>query len=268
MNNLLVSVGFLLIIVNTISCQESKGRPEFVILKYKSNATFDCSRLKDPVFYQSKAGVERKYEGNEKNVKIDDNKLTLFDLRGEEIQADYLCRNKDDDSKKIEFIKRIAPYLYKPDKLSQTVSEGNKAEFKCSVLYGNEQKIKVDWEWRKNDTALSDIEGKLTITSNENETSLVISNVVEADKGEYECHVKNLYGQHSERIQLRVKDAFAALWPFLAIVAEVLILCVILLVYEKKCSKKRNSAEDETEQTQNLMGRDGNSDLKKRTVKA
>ena len=48
-------------------------------------------------------------------------------------------------------------------------------------------------------------EGKIKITSNENETLLSIFNVVDADKGEYECVIRTQYGQHSEKVQLRVK---------------------------------------------------------------
>jgi hypothetical protein len=37
---------------------------------------------------------------------------------------------------------------------------------------------------------------------------------------------------------LYISDKLAALWPFLGIVAEVIVLCVIILVYEKRRSKK------------------------------
>ena len=51
-------------------------------MKYKSNATFDCTDLKDPQFYQSKENstAPKMYEGNEKNVKIEEGVLTLNDL--------------------------------------------------------------------------------------------------------------------------------------------------------------------------------------------
>lgn len=84
------------------------------------------------------------------------------------------------------------------------MSEGNKVDYKCSVLFGNENQ-QVEWEWRKNDTVLTEIADKLTITNNQNETVLTISNVVDADKGEYECHLRNQWGEHSEKVQLRVK---------------------------------------------------------------
>jgi len=266
-----ILVSIILVVLactNPITCQ---SRKELIVLKYKSNVTLECSSLRDPEFYQIKNGSieERKYEGNEKNVHIENGKLTLNDLRGEEINAEYLCRSKNDHSKKIEYVKRIAPYLFKPEKASQTVSEGNRVDFKCTLLFGNENKEAVQWEWHRNGSRLdSSADGRVQIVSGERETTLSINKVNDGDKGEYECHVKNRFGEHSEAVHLRVKDALAALWPFLAIVAEVLILCIILFIYEKKCSKKRNNGEDENEQTQNLMGRDGNADLKKRTVKA
>ena len=51
-------------------------------MKYKSNATFDCTDFKDPEFYQSKdnSSTPKMYEGNEKNVKIEEGVLTLNDL--------------------------------------------------------------------------------------------------------------------------------------------------------------------------------------------
>lgn len=67
-------------IVKKKDCQDTKARRDPVVMKYKSNVTFDCSRLKSPEFYHSKDGKEEKYEGNENNVKIEDGKLTLFDI--------------------------------------------------------------------------------------------------------------------------------------------------------------------------------------------
>lgn len=85
------------------------------------------------------------------------------------------------------------------------MSEGNKIDFKCTLLFGSEDNVNVEWEWRKNDTKLVDVEGKVKIVSNGNETTLTLSQVVDADKGQYECHVSTKHGEHSQVLQLRVK---------------------------------------------------------------
>lgn len=97
--------------------------------------------------------------------------------------------------------------MYKPEKISQTVSEGNKADFKCTLLFGNQKPEKTKWEWHfKNESKpLVETDGKIKIISNENETILSILNVVDSDKGEYECVVNTQHGTHSEKVQLRVK---------------------------------------------------------------
>lgn len=43
---------------------------------------------------------------------------------------------------------------------------------------------------------------------------------------------------------VRVKDKMAALWPFLGICAEVLVLCTIILIYEKKRNKTEMDESD------------------------
>ena len=104
------------------------------------------------------------------------------------------------------YFEKVAPYLYKLEKMSQTVSEGNKADFKCTLLFGNQKPEQTRWEWHKNDSnPLVEIDGKIKIISNENETTLSILNVADSDKGEYECVVNTQYGTHSEKVQLRVK---------------------------------------------------------------
>jgi len=50
---------------------------------------------------------------------------------------------------------------------------------------------------------------------------------------------------------VQVKDKYAALWPFLGICVEVTILCVIILVYEKRRAK-RIAEEDRLDEAQRL----------------
>lgn len=195
----------------------------------------------------------------EGKYKIEGTKLTIEDLRGEEIKGKILC-----DGKEFTF-SGVKPFLYKPEKLSITETSGGDAKLKCLMLYGSDE---PNWSWKKNGTEVSG--DRFNITNNENSTLLLIKAVTDEDGGDYECVLTNKFGEHSEKIQLRVKSALAALWPFLGICAEVLILCIIILGYETRCGKKKSVPEEDNEQAQNLMGREGAgaSDLKKRTAKA
>ena len=53
------------------------------------------------------------------------------------------------------------------------------------------------------------------------------------------------------RVLVCVSDKFAALWPFLGICAEVLILCIIIFIYERRRSKKM-AEEDAKEEADHL----------------
>lgn len=78
--------------------------------------------------------------------------------------------------------------------------------------------------------------GKLTIYSLEFE-----------DKGTYSCIASSTRFENQTATAewvIRVKDKLAALWPFLGIVAEVIVLCAIILIYEKRKSKQMQDEDD------------------------
>ena len=244
------------LLVNFINCDEDDEKDtEKLNVKYKGNLTLDCNKFEKVDYYQVLK--------NGTHIKLDENKneLTLQSLRREQLESKYMCKQEDKVVR--EFVLQIAPFIKVPDKTSQTVTEKGRVELKCFLLYGNEN-TSVTWEWLRNETIIENND-KFVLSHNNDNTSLIINDVLDSDKGDYTCKLKNEYGEHVQTLQLRVKDRWAALWPFLAIVAEVFILCLIILIYEKKCSKKQSANEEDNEQTQPLN--QGNSDVKKRSGK-
>ena len=83
---------------------------------------------------------------------------------------------------------------------------------------------------------------------------LIIKSTLMSDRGFYKCIGTNEFmdrpksNENEEKAEeadpknesyslVRVKDKLAALWPFLGICAEVLVLCTVILIYEKRRNK-------------------------------
>ncbi|KAM8924976.1 basigin isoform 2-T2 [Lycaon pictus] len=98
----------------------------------------------------------------------------------------------------------------------------------------------TDWVWYKVESSGDQVisnssQSKFLVVSSETKTELRISNLdLETDPGKYVCNGTNSEGTSQAVIVLRVRNRFAALWPFLGIVAEVLVLVTVIFIYEKR----------------------------------
>ncbi|TWW57744.1 Basigin 5A11 antigen [Takifugu flavidus] len=130
---------------------------------------------------------------------------------------------------------------------------GNEKDKAVLVCVSHGYPLPTDWTWftkEDNDVRSPIINGtsnKYEIKSTPNRTSLTINDLnIESDAGDYVCSGMNEIGTATNTIHLRVRSRWAALWPFLGIVAEVIILVTIIFIYEKR--RKPDEINDEMQQ--------------------
>ncbi|XP_073511189.1 basigin [Phyllobates terribilis] len=133
-------------------------------------------------------------------------------------------------------------------KKTEHSNEGDTGVMTCK---SNSYPLVQHWMWYKASedggvqAIVNGTDERYFIKSIGNKTELRIHQLdIEKDQGEYICNGTNFLGTTGDTITLRVRSRLAALWPFLGIVAEVLILVTVIFIYEKR-RKPDEAPEDE-----------------------
>lgn len=135
---------------------------------------------------------------------------------------------------------------------STSVVEGEKLHLVC----GGKQSPGVKISWTFGDQNYTSSMGRVKISKDQERgiygAVLIVDNIEMNDRGNVTCRVSYNWSnpEHTSEAKtfLRVKDKLAALWPFLGICAEVVVLCAIILIYEKK-RNKTELEESDTDQS-------------------
>ncbi|CAK9803239.1 Basigin (Fragment) [Anthophora plagiata] len=185
--------------------------------------------------------------GSEDMVKIDNKTDTLELLKASDVlYGNYTCKGNN-SSTEYRIVPKPTAYMAE----STSVVEGEKLHLTC----GGKQSPGIKVSWTFGDQNYTRSNGRVKLERDHERgiygAILTVENIDMNDRGNVFCRVSYNWSDNSENHMaeaqtfLRVKDKLAALWPFLGICAEVVILCTIILIYEKK----RNKAELEESDT-------------------
>ncbi|KAB7495440.1 Basigin, partial [Armadillidium nasatum] len=152
-------------------------------------------------------------------------------------------------------VKSFNIILYKKDlPKSMTVLEGDKLTITCDTE-GVPMPIIT---WLKDGVSVDEAVNSSRFTYEQNEkgtenATYIVESAAYSDRAEYACFISTGDLQFNTTIFVRVKDMYAALWPFLGICAEVFILCLIIFIYEKRRAKADFEESDTDQPTEQKL---------------
>lgn len=170
---------------------------------------------------------------DDKHYKVFPNTSMLITSQTRADLGEYSCSFAGQEEPKFFYIVEL--FLHKHLAKSTTVLENDKLKLTCEV----EGSPIPNVQWLKDGELLENAENSTRMVFTENahsvpNASVLIKPILKSDFGNYMCLISQFGLQLNTTSEVRVKDIYAALWPFLGIVAEVTLLCAIIFIYERR----------------------------------
>lgn len=243
--------------ITVVGVDVSKNTPKFEFNKPLEPLSCDFNftdptttdQKSEPQWYQDDKKIstlkDNRFEESSKGLTISDPKRT--DAGVYKAVYNITAGNSSPRNFTCEVILEADPFVLSFEK-SKNLIEEDKLELQCKV-YGYPPSTV---SWFKDGKELNDSRATTSDLEGHKNARLVIEKVNFEDAGDYNCtaYSSELKSSDSKVIVVRVKDKLAALWPFLGIVAEVLVLCFIIFIYEKRRNKQAQQAENDHQENE------------------
>ncbi|XP_037080100.1 neuroplastin-like isoform X2 [Pollicipes pollicipes] len=217
-----------------------------VVLDGKDDLMLECNATQvdggNVSWFKSTEGAPRQPIKADKRIVVEQGKLTIKGPR-EEDAGNYTCvfaTRAISGQDLEETLHVVTNVTVRHVAKSINKQEDEDLSIKCRVF--GKPTPTITWTKNGEDVfKISNSSTRLSLGANDDgvpEAKLVLKGLIRPDdSGDYCCHAENIANAAHDCILVRVKDKYAALWPFIGIVAEVVLLTAIIYIYEKKKSK-------------------------------
>lgn len=184
----------------------------------------------------------------------------MFTIIDSKQMGSYSCLFKEEKEKRGTFNIKVPELHGKNKALITYVGDSTVLVCKCQNCFP------LHWTWHRSNGSVrvpvdAHMNDKYAVNATySNETKLRIKQLLEEDGGSYWCRAVFQLGESEEQLELVVLSFLVPLKPFLAIVAEAVVLVAVILLCEVYTQKKKKHPDDgkEFEQIEQLKSDDSN----------
>jgi hypothetical protein len=167
----------------------------------------------------------------------------------------YLCVNQTNND--IHVALNAKPFADSTVVKSMSVTEGGTVVLTCSgwgwptpsILWTRDPFMDHIYGITDYGVTMTDVVTAYNVTLKN--AQLHLANMNQSDQMNYQCILVNEFGNATITFYVRVKDRLAAVWPFIGIVLEVILMIIFIVLCEIKRKKKLAQEDDSVDNMKN-----------------